>query len=314
MGVCLIMVLWTGMAAAAEPCPQCPAGCVPAGLVGEFRTDVPAGVRQCPAGCVAFEMVKTMAEKPLGQVADVQANPPAPVTNQMAIAPKQAYADYTRGRIVMSNTALGLESGDLLITGYAAGLWQFDYALNENLQLGAFVVLPGMAAGVFPTLKAQVDLTDSIALGGGVFGGVFGPFTSGVGDWSIWMLGGHMEMTFSITRNNVINMGMTVAYWGYGLTDTYPSNGVLLIPNLGFRTTFDPRWSFQVELSMPFYAEKEGSQWAGDLFLLFYGFRGHGELIFGDIGFALPIFDEYIRYIWKYTPIGIPYFSIGFKI
>ena len=314
MAVCLITALWGNPAVAAEVCPECPSGCVPAGLVGEFRTDVPAGVRQCPAGCVAFEMVKTMAEKPLCQLAAATTSPAAAEATGASEIPQERYADYTRGRLVLGNTALGPQAGDLLITGYAAGLWQFDYALNEHLELGAFVVLPVMVAGAFPSIKAHTNLSDSVALGGGVFGGMFGPFAGSLGDWSVWILGGHAEMTFAFTRNNVLNLGLAVVHWGYHLSAPYPSHGVLLVPSIGFRTTFHPRWSFQTELEMPFYAGEDGAEGAGKMFLLFYGFRGHGDLMFGDIGFVMPIFEGYFDFLWKYTPLGIPYFSIGFKI
>jgi len=316
--VCLTITMLSAAALAEEPCPSCPSGCVPIGLVGEFRAGVSADVRVCPAGCTALETVKSMAEKPLCSLQAEAATAAVPPAEPQAVAATATeapvYADNTRNRIILGRTALGIQPGDVTITGYGAGLWQFEYGVNENLQLGAFVVLPVMVAGVFPSIKAHVNLTDNIALGGGAFGGVFGPFAEGLMDVSIWMIGGHAEMTFAITRNNVINIGMIALGGGFGLSDTDAFDGAILIPNIGFRTTFTPRWSFQVELSMPFLAGPEGTYMAGDLFLLFYGFRGHGELIFGDIGFAMPLFEDYIKYIWKYTPMGIPYFSIGFKI
>jgi hypothetical protein len=35
--------------------------------------------------------------------------------------------------------------------------------------------------------------------------------------------------------------------------------------------------------------------------------------VFGDIGFMLPLEEEYINHVWQYVPLGIPYFSIGMK-
>lgn len=301
--------LLAGPAFAAEQCPECPQGCIPQAYVESFKDTVGETARACPPGCVAIETVKALRDQPgcvPVETGQARAAPPA--------AGAQPNVNSTRTRGVFLPTALSAPAGELIFTGYGAGLWDAGYVLSDNLQLGAYMVLPVYVAGVFPNIKAQFALGDNLAVGFGGLAGLGGPYAGGEAGAFLLVAGGHAEVTVH-TGKHLFNLGLMVL--GAGLRqkgkDLDMVDGAILLPNAAYRFAFHPDWSFQVEVTGPVVVGKDGVVNEEAIVIATYGFRGHGDIMFGDVGFTLPLFSDYIKDVWKYTPLGIPYFSIGFK-
>ncbi len=89
--------------------------------------------------------------------------------------------------------------------------------------------------------------------------------------------------------------------------------GAVFLPNISYRWAFHRNWSVQFDITGPIIIGKDGLINDEAIVILFYGFRGHGDTMFGDFGFVVPFSKFFIDDLWRYTPIGIPYFSLGFK-
>ncbi len=102
---------------------------------------------------------------------------------------------------------------------------------------------------------------------------------------------------------------------GHYFDSWYNYKLVLLMPALGYRAEVHRKWSFQTNIA-PVFNLKDKKAKNCRLWLLNYGLRGHGEtivgdVIFGDLGFILPISKSYFNGIGRSLPFGIPYFSLG---
>jgi hypothetical protein len=303
------IALLGGAAIAAEPCPPCPPGCIPEAFVEQYKPSAVEVERNCPPGCIALEKAKVLRDRPgceLGVARDEGA-----VGQQ---AEPRRNVESTRTRTVLLPSALGAPAGEVIATGYAAGLWDLEYVLSDNLQVGAYVVLPVYVAGVFPSIKAQFALSDRFSVGFGALAGLVGPYAGDESGSFALVAAGHAEVTFH-TRRHMLNLGLMAVGAGVrsggGGLDMF--DGAILLPNAGYRFAFHPDWSFQLELTGPLLVADNGLVNDEAIIILSYGFRGHGDIMFGDVGFTLPLFSAYIDDAWKYTPLGIPYFSIGFK-
>lgn len=289
-------------------CPDCPPGCIPEALVEKEKPGVKPA-RFCPPGCTPIEKVKVLLDEPAcgfgetEQTASEKARPARP-ENELS----------TSNRSVFLPNAASMPTGDLSMTGYALGLWDIEYAFNEHFQFGTYVVLPVWVAGAFPNIKLQTRISEHLAVGGGGFAGLAGLYAGEDAGSFVLVAGGHVEATL-IYGAHMFNIGMVVLTAGVRPDGESldMADGAILLPNLGYRFAFHPDWSFQAELIAPVMVGSDGAENDEPIFILIYGFRGHGEILFGDIGFCLPFFDEYIDEVWKYTPIGIPYFSVGLK-
>ena len=303
--VCLVafaMLLGTSVVSAAPPpCPKCPSGCLPALFLLELKDPAPTVTKACPAGCVPIEHVKTLRQTP----GCIQGGAPP------KMRPLKNNAASTRSRGIFMPTALSNPVGETSVTGYGIGLWDFVFPLNKNLQVGVMVVLPIVVVGAAPHIKAQYQLTKGVSLGFGAQLGFGGPYINPGSGFVFW-LGGHIETTFSAGKH-AFTVGLQVGTAGAGALDRFAlAEGAGMLPNLNYRYEFHRNWSFQLEMIMPAMVGKDGFT-PGELLIVAWGFRGHGETLFGDIGAIFPFFKGFIEEVWKFTPFGIPYFSIGMK-
>lgn len=285
-------------------CASCPEGCIARALVESFREVPLLTPRACPDNCVPTEVVKALLDEPPCSISSAPAKPP--------LAPDQSgdRVGTTQDRTIAFNTALPAPPGEVVLTGYAAALWNIQYSINEHFQVGSYIVLPLYLAGVMPNFKVQFALSDNFSIGGGGMIGIGGPYVD-AGPF-LFLLGGHVEFTLH-TGNHILNLALSVIGAGTRANgaDFQMADSPVFLPNIGYRYAFHPNWSLQIEITRPFTTYQQETEFY--LFML-YGVRGHGDLMFGDIGFLMPLWDDYITDVWKYTPLGIPYFSLGFKI
>ncbi len=308
-------VLWAAApAAVAAPCPTCPAGCVPTAWVAEWKAP-PSGAPACPAGCVSLELVRSLSDDRSCAVAQ----PPAPASDAaspdgtalgaVAVAsPPEAVrpVDATRQRIIVFPTALGPPKGQSSFTGYGAALWHYEYGASDSATLGLYAVLPIGVAGVFPSVSLHSVVDAHVAVGAGAVGGIVTAYTTGD---SLWAAFGHAEVTY-FDDENIFNVGLLAGTAG---ANGETADGVLLLPNVGYRRLISRTWSFQTEITPPFVTGG-GSDVNGRVWVLNYGLRVHGDAVFGDFGFSMPIAKGFFDEAWKYLPLGVPYFTLGFHI
>ncbi len=301
----LLLSLSAVKTTSAEPCPLCPPGCIPQAFVQSLKAPTIEVLRSCPEGCVALEKVKILSDVP-GCQFDAKLESVSKSTK-----PENQRSTINRG--IYFPTAMDAPVGEFSMTGYGAGLWDLQYNLNENLQIGAQMVLPVYVSGVFPSIRARFDLSENVAVGVGGLFGLAGPYAGDEAGDFIFLAGGHTQISFQFGRH-LINVGLAVLTAGFREEgkDIDMVDGAILLPNLSYRWAFHRNWSTQVELTAPLLVNSDGLLNEEAVVIMAYGVRGHGDILFGDVGFFLPIFDDYIENAWKYTPFGIPYFSIGF--
>jgi len=327
LGLLMIPALAAAGADEGEPCPLCPEGCIPQDYVEYFRENVPAFVESCPAGCVALASVKSLWETPLCVAeSSPQAEPEAaPVLEpdadeqpRLALpppSPEAARTDplgkepvtSTLNRITLSPTALGLPKGYFSLTGYGAGLWELEMGWSDHLQLGVLATLPIMLFSAFPTVQYHSQISEhwSAAIGGTagffVFYALLGTFG--------WGAAGSVHFSYE-KGPHLLNLSVI---GGTGMYGSHAPEYGLIMPSVGYRYKFHPRWTFQLEGTVPIPVSEGPSMGIENiLILVFYGVRGHGDFMFGDLGFCYPFQKYYFKGLWRLLPIGIPYFSLGF--
>lgn len=234
-------------------------------------------------------------------------------------------SSLTRHRVTVSPTAVGMEKGDFTVTGYGLGVWELQYGVHENVQVGALTLLPVGVAGLVPLVSAHYRVNENFAVGGGAYFGIVGTFTDMelVDNAFVIVYGGSFQMTgiwgkhslnASLIAGSAAGRMMYDVGDSEGTVDHFSNlDGAYMLPSIGYRYEVHPNWSLQFEVAIPVFAGPGGSMDADDVVtMIFYGVRGHAGLVYGDLGFMIPAHREYFTEIWKYTPIGIPYFSLGF--
>ncbi len=309
---------------AAQLCKPCPEGCVPEAIVEETG-DIPQG-HDCGEGCLPFAAVKKLKlpQPCQPQVATSEAKEEASAEADLSDAQKENQND-TVYRLIFNPTARTLKKGKAVVTGYAIAAWEFQYGVTDNLQLGAYTVFPVTWAGIAPSLRYSCEVTkDKLYFQFGPTGGIVGVYDDGVGFNTgefIWFAGGGFAFS-RVWDKHLLNFGITAVTGGQresqsGGMKSYQVKGAYLLANIGYRYGFHRNWAFILEFTplilagnyeRPMLLMDQDRIWT-----LVYGFRGHGELLFGDLGFMLPFCDDFVDEVWKYVPFGFPYFSLGFK-
>lgn len=229
---------------------------------------------------------------------------------------------YTRNRMVLTPTAFGVGKEETHITGYLAGLWILEYGLTDHLVLGITSAVPVGGFTLGAHLMVHGKVSEHWAVGGKAWVGFFSSFYNWIfepGD-TMYSFGGQMETSYQ-NGGHELNFSLMVFGGGfYDEPDGHRSgkNNVLdaaiILPNIGYRYAFHKNWSFQTELTAVLAVAKTGKgndEINGEIWVFLYGLRGHGETLFGDIGFFLPMQKFFIDYMWQFAPLGIPYFSLG---
>ena len=226
----------------------------------------------------------------------------------------------TRDRIIFSRTAIGNKPKTINMTGYAAGVWDIDYSINRNVTIGAAVLLPVLSTAVIPHISANVFLSKHFAIGAGVFAGIWTYYVKNTDGYFLLFGGGHVAATY-VNGPHMLNLSALCAGYGdYNKQRNFIFGHELgVVASLGYRYSINKNWALLLEVHTPFGIDVNASPSKncsnnsyGEVWAVMYGFRGHGGQVFGDFGFVLPLYAEYIKTTWQYLPLGIPYFAVGF--
>ncbi len=297
------------------PCPDCPAGCLPRVLIESFKKGRLITENNCPAGCVPFEFVKALHDKPActQESATKSASPPPKPDSTDAIR----LVEKTRNRMILNQTAIALDKGEYQIVTYAFGAWMLQYGITDAFEFDFRVNLPVLNYGFSPGLRYRKAVSEHLHLG---FGG------------SIWYdasyidnVTGRFHLNFDAQMTYQIKMlSFNLGFWFLQPLFTHRSGGDhgesfdnyhLLAFSPGLRLEVHKIWSVQTEFIFPLLLNKDNGGVRVDEFmvLILYGARVHGDLLYGDFGFIFPVWDSFTDNLWKYMPLGIPYFSLGFS-
>lgn len=222
--------------------------------------------------------------------------------------------DYTDHFITVGQTAFGLKKKELVITGHMLGEWDIQYGVTDKIHIGVQTVIPAMIYGFVPTFRFHTDINENFSIGGGLIAGIGGMF--GVGDAMVFPIGGSVELSYR-KNNHILNLSFMTGSFGYNFdSDSGFADGAVLIPDIGYRYAFNPNWSFQAEVLFPIWVDDDGEPMDLDSFTvpILYGFRVHGEMLFGEFGFMFPASKWFKEHMWKYAPLGFPYISLGFHL
>jgi hypothetical protein len=226
--------------------------------------------------------------------------PPAYQAAHDALWPR----DPGRNHLIFFQTAYTTPRRKVSVQIVDLGYWDINYGVTDNLELGLRATPPITVVGFFPQLKL------SFPFEGGAFslhamGGVFLPY---VGDYSptIGLAGGGPTLSLG-GGTFIFNVGVAA----YGIFSGDFRGGVLL-PYAGVSKRVSRYVSLNLEVAMPGYFDRDYT-WMGRLGLILYGIRIMGPTVWGDIAFALPIFEG-CSFMYHYLPVGIPLLGFGFSL
>jgi hypothetical protein len=304
-------------------CPHCPDGCVPTVVVDRYRSKI-SEIRICAPGCVYEADVARLKRHVVCREVPTATPSKGDAKGRGSARKKKKKKKKTRDhnavtahRIIFSPTALPVPTGEVLANGYISGFWEFVYGINEHFYVGVSTLVPAAIMGAMARGGFQWEVAEGVHLGGGVFAGFTTLFVDAdlVFDPVYYALGFHTAATFTFGRHT-LNVGVAGVEAGIYADSGDDKIRTFLVPfEIGYRFAFHSRWSFLTEMFIPIVPEKFDDWRPYDTLpvMLLVGFRGHGETIFGDVGLAYPIASWYYKQdIWHYTPIGVPYFTIGF--
>jgi hypothetical protein len=183
------------------------------------------------------------------------------------------------------------------------GYWDVNYGVTDNLEVGLRATPPITVVGLFPQLKLSFPF-DGGAFAVHAMGGFFLPY---VGDYSptVGLAGGGPSLSLG-TGAIVFNVGVAA----YGIFSGDFKGGILL-PYAGITARVSRHVALNLEAVTPGYFEKDFS-WM-KLGIIMYGIRIMGSTVWGDIAFALPIFED-CGWLYRYMPIGFPLLGFGFSL
>ncbi len=234
--------------------------------------------------------------------------------------PANTVEEYsTLDRVIFSRTAVNNPAKEINLTGYAVGIWDINYSINRNFNVGGAILLPIYSTAVMPHASANLFVHKNLAIGMGLCGGIWSYYANNKDSYFLWFGGGHVAMSY-INGRHLLNISALCGTGGdYNKRrDFIFSNGLAVIPSLGYRFSVNTSWALLLEAHAPCIINAEYSSSEnikeyehGKIWAVAYGFRGKGGHLFGDFGFILPLCREFIKNTWKYVPLGIPYFAIG---
>ena len=214
------------------------------------------------------------------------------------------HRDPGSGRVILFPTAYTTQKGKVSFATMDLGVWDINYGLTDNTEIG---VRTGPPVGVF-TIMPQLKISFPFDGGAVAFHGLGGFFAPIVGNhsWNLLIVGG--GPTLSLGKDVIFNIGTEV----YGLFVDHDGLG-LVLPYAGVSVPLGKRTSFGAEFVAPGAFTSKDSYF-GKLEFLIYGLRIKGESMWGDIAFAAPICEGGCGDFYRVLPFGFPLLDFGFNI
>jgi hypothetical protein len=242
------------------------------------------------------------------------APPAGPATPE---APAEwTYRDPDPSRVIWTGTALLRREDTWNIRTTDLGLWNFDYTLNANVELGLAATVPIMNFGVTPTARFVAQLADGVSLG----------LNAQLGCWFLYPDVEFVVLVWGATPALTIGtpdafFNVALGVWGISIFDQDPAGYegydpnytlVLFLPSLGGSYRVSRMVKLNAELLAPGLIDEDGASIFdyGEVWTLIYGVRIMGESIYGDVSFVLPMFEQAWE-ILRYVPLGFPFLHFG---
>jgi hypothetical protein len=232
--------------------------------------------------------------------------------------------DGDAGRLIWSSTAFTRDEGRWNASVFNLGYWTFDYGISPNVTLKLSTTVPVMNLSLLPGIKFGFPVSDAVSVGLQANVGVFGYYLEEL-DLITVVYGGGPMLTIG-NENSAFNL----AVLAFGATVFMPSDvwdadghygeewdqftGGILLPNVGGFVRVSKRVKLMLEVHVPGLLEESGEaleETFGRIWVVMYGLRIMGQDMYGDVCFALPLFEGVWEYI-RYTPMGFPFLGFGF--
>lgn len=271
------------------------------------RTDVDPAIRQILARALGTTAAAELAPQP--------ATAPSP--------PPSRLTDPDPTRVVYGPTAFSRTANTYNWTIYNIGYWNFDYGINDHVEIGMNTIPPVGLLAFMPHIKLSARLSEMAAIGLYLAGGVFYPYVENDDEFRAGIYGGGPMLTIG-SPDLLLNVGLSVygvtvagieREWvsvpggpGHETTETRYEHNWSITPNVGFGWRLAKRIKLNAELFVPVIDHEQ----SGKIWVLLYGLRFFGERIYGDVNFVLPFFEDMWE-IMKYAPIGFPLLTFGLQ-
>ncbi len=209
----------------------------------------------------------------------------------------------------MNETAFMLEKGSFSWTGIDFGLHHFEYAVHENVTLTANATLPLFIFGGTVGTRIGGEIADDLHLsvtadvgGAAVFGFVDGA--------ALAVFGGGPTLTWGSP-----DLYFNAKARAYGFAAGGSDDAVwLAMPSVGGGVRVADSVRLYADIGPVFVGDGEGVQNApGELWAAQYGVHFHGDVLYGDVSFIVPIFDG-AEDLLRFVPTGFPNLTFGVKI
>lgn len=223
------------------------------------------------------------------------------------------YQDPAASRSVWTPTALPKPRKGVQATGFNLGLWHVEGTINNNIDVGSFVLLPIGLLAVAPTVRYHRSTSENFHYAFVGNAGFATSFASGF-DANLFMYGGGPVVTLG-TSEKYLNFALL----GYGfhaaagneLFDVDHS-AYMVLPSIGGGIQVAGKVKLNAEFIS--FNGSDFSRDAGAIWAFVYGARIFSESgsIFGDISFVAPIASG-VGDFYRTLPLGFPMLTLGFS-
>jgi len=208
-----------------------------------------------------------------------------------------------REMTVLSDTAFTSPEGQFRWTSTDLLGHRVDYAITDNVEIGATVLLPIGLVGGMPEVTFGGQLGRKVH-GALVLRGVAAAPLADLDDGA-FAVGGEARLTVG-TPQQYLNL--TVHAYGGSTNLSKGDLNWIVIPTLGGGISV----SDMVQLHLAFGAVIPATGNVEPVWGTRYGVRLRGAHLFGDIGFVLPLDKEWFDGPAEYMPLGIPMLNFGY--
>ncbi len=223
-----------------------------------------------------------------------------------------ADADPNATGFGINETAFMPEKGSFSWTAIDFGLHHFELSVHENVTLTANTTLPVFVVGATVGTRVGGEVADDLHVsvsadvgGGAVFGVV-----DDVADAGFAVFGGGPSLTYGSPD---LYFNAKARAYGFAVSET-GNAAWLAMPSIGGGVRVADSVRLYADIGPVFVGDGEGLKNApGEFWAAQYGVHFHGDNLYGDVSFVMPIYDG-AEEILRYLPMGFPNLTFGVKI